>query len=133
MLLAVGVILPIMIFVIASLRGTILELANPCFTWGNTYGGSATISPTGPCTSAGASSETIPQVLLGLTLIQAGIIVGALLGILGVYSARPTFLMIGSAILFVESVPLIFGGEFLFTLLPAGFFLWRARTKALFR
>jgi len=47
------------------------------------------------------------------------IIVGAILAILGIFKARPILLAIRGSLMLVESIPLIFGGEFLLTILPA--------------
>ena len=105
--------------------GTILDLVNPCFTW-NVGGGTAVISTSGPCTSAGGTSATVAQTLIGFTIIGGGILTGAIFGVLGILKGRTTLLIIGATILFAESAPLIFGGEFVFTLLLAGFFLWTA-------
>ena len=110
-LISVGVITPIAILVAIGLGNTILDLVNPCFSWGNVGGGSVAVSTSGPCTSAGGSSETIAQTIFGFAFIGGGILTGAILGIIGVMKGRATLLIIGSVILFAESAPLIFGGE----------------------
>ena len=121
LLISAGVIAPIAILVAIGVSNTILDLVNPCFSWGSVGGGSVAVSTNGPCTSAGGSSETIAQTIFGFALIGGGILIGAILGVLGVAKGRPALLVIGSVILFAESAPLIFGGEFVFTLLPLDF------------
>ncbi|MDV3278494.1 MAG: hypothetical protein LYZ69_08540 [Nitrososphaerales archaeon] len=129
-MLSLAVILPIFFIVAITLASVILDLINPCIYWGAS-GAVVTVSPGGACSSAGARSETVAQAVSGLTLIQGGISVGAILGILGVLRTRPVFLLISAAILFAESAPLLLDGLFVFSLIPAVFFLWVARKKAL--
>lgn len=130
--LALAVLLPIGILVATPITSSVLNLVNPCFTWGVVNGGSATVSPLGPCTSAGGTSQTITEMVIWLTIIPGGILMGAALGVLGVLRGRPIPLVIGSAILFLESIPLVFGGAFVLTLLPAVFFMWRAKAAGAF-
>src|SRR2546428_9677861 len=125
-ILALAPILPIGVLVVTSIAGDVVDLVNPCFTWGAVSGGSISVSTGGPCSSAGATSETIPQMLVRLAIIQGGILLGAGLGLLGVFGSRPILLVISSSILFLESIPLVFGGSFVLILLPAVFFGWRA-------
>ena len=132
-IVALVAILPIGILAVTSIAGDFADLVNSCFTWGTVSGGSITVSTGGPCSSAGATSETIPQMLERLAIIQGGILLAAGLGVLGVYGSRPTLLVISSATLFLESIPLVFGGAFVLTLLPAVFFGWRAEAAGAFR
>lgn len=132
-ILALAAILPIGILAVTSFAGDVVNLINPCFTWGSVNGGSITVSSGGPCSSAGATSETIPQMLARLAIIQGGILLGAALGVLGVFRSRPILLIISPSILFLESIPLVFGGAFVLTLLPAVFFGWRAKEAGAFR
>ena len=132
-ILALAAILPITMLAVTSIAGDVVDLVNPCFTWGAVSGGSITVSTGGPCSSAGATSETIPQTLERLVIIQGGILLGAGLGLLGVFGSRPILLVISSAILFLESIPLVLGGAFVLTLLPAVFFIWRAEAAGAFR
>jgi hypothetical protein len=132
-LLALAVILPIAILAAVSFARDAVDLANPCYTWGAASGDSVVLPTRGPCTSSGGTSETIPQTLFGLTIIQGGILLGSVLGVLGVLRIRPTLLVVSSAILFVESIPLVLGGAFVLTMPPAAFFLWRASAAGAFR
>src|SRR5712692_1487849 len=132
-ILALVAILPIGIPAITSFAGDVVDLVNPCFTWGAVSGGSITVSSGGPCSSAGGTSETIPQMLAQLAIIQGGILLGAGLGVLGVFGSRPILLVISSSILFLESIPLVFGGAFVLTLLPAVFFGWQAKAAGAYR
>jgi hypothetical protein len=131
--LALIVIMPIAILAVSSLANDMLNLVRPCFTWGLANGGSVMVSTGGPCTSAGGTSETVPQMLLRLTIIQGGILLGSVLGVLGVLRSRPILLVACSAILFLESLPLVLGGAFVLALPPAAFFMWRARAAGAFR
>lgn len=132
-ILGLAVVLPIGILVVTSFAGDVANLLNPCFTWSAVSGGSITVSASGPCSSAGGTSQTIPEMLAQLAIIQGGIFVGSALGMLGVLGSRPILLVISSSILFLESIPLVFGGAFVLTLLPAVFFMWRAKETGAFR
>ena len=132
-ILALAAILPITMLAVTSIAGDVVNLVNPCFAWGAVSGGSITVSTGGPCSSAGATSETIPQTLERLVIIQGGVLLGAGLGLLGVFGSRPILLVMSSSILFLESIPLIFGGSFVLTLLPAVFFGWRAEAAGAFQ
>ena len=132
-ILALAAILPIGILAVTSIAGDVVNLVNPCFAWGAVNGGSITVSSGGPCSSAGGTSETIPQMLARLAIIQGGILLAAGLGVLGVFGSRPILLVVSSAILFLESIPLVFGGAFVLTLLPAVFFGWQAKAAGAYR
>lgn len=132
-ILALAAILPIGILAVTSIVGDVVDLVNPCFTWGAVNGGSITVSTGGPCSSAGATSETIPEMVARLAIIQGGILLGAGLGVLGISGSHPILLVMSSSILFLESIPLVFGGAFVLTLLPAIFFIWRAEETGAFR
>ena len=132
-ILALAAILPIGILAVTSIVGDVVDLVNPCFTWGAVNGGSITVSTGGPCSSAGATSETIPEMVARLAIIQGGILLGAGLGVLGISGSHPILLVMSSSILFLESIPLVFGGAFVLTLLPAIFFMWRAEETGAFR
>ena len=122
---AVASITPIIILIAMGLASTIGDILNPCFTWGNFGGGvSAIVSAGGPCSSAGGTSATVFETLFFAGVIDGGIVVGAVLGCIGIFRARPLFLIAASLLLFAESAPLILGGEFILTSLPAAFFLW---------
>jgi len=81
-ILALAAILPIGILAVTSIVGDVVDLVNPCFTWGAVNGGSITVSTGGPCSSAGATSETIPEMVARLAIIQGGSLLGAGLGVL---------------------------------------------------
>src|SRR5437016_4800987 len=102
-ILALAAILPITMLAVTSIAGDVVNLVNPCFAWGAVSGASITVSSGGPCSSAGGTSETIPQMLARLAIIQGGILLGAGLGVIGVFGSRPILLVISSSILFLES------------------------------
>ncbi len=133
LLIATVVILPISILAVVSVMGDAGNLANPCFSWGIS-GGSTTASSAGPCISSGASSQTIAQMLWGLTTIQGGILFGSILGLLGILRTNKTLLAASSAILLLESIPLVLGGSFILTLIPAVLFMTiRMRSEKVLR
>jgi len=125
-LLALAAIVPIGTLLASSVAADVFDLLNPCFAWGASSGVVLTVSSGGPCTAAGATSETIPQMLIRNALVQGGILLGGALGVLGVLRGHLIYLWIGSGILFLESVPLVLGGAFVLTLMPATFLAWRA-------
>ncbi len=59
-------------------------------------------------------------------LVPGGIFLGGALGVAGVVRGRLVLLEVGSAVLFLESIPLVLGGAFVLTLVPATFLTWRA-------
>lgn len=132
LVLAIAVTLPIVVFAVVSLASQLPDFFNPCMKWGISSESTLIVSQAGPCTIASGTSETIPQAMLRLTLIQGGILFAFCLGILGVVRSRPTFLMAASAILFLESVPFVFDGLFVLTLPPAAVFLWASKGRNIF-
>jgi hypothetical protein len=127
--LALGAILPIGILSVVSFANDARDLSNPCFTWGAGNPASVTVSSGGPCTSAGATSETITQMLIRNGLVQGGILFGGALGVLGALRGRLNLLAVGSGLLFLESAPLVLGGTFVLTMMPATFLAWRAMVE----
>ena len=118
---------PIAVIAVISLIIQVPDFFNPCLKWGMSSGGSISVSSAGPCLTAGGSSETIRQAILRLALIQGGILTAIGLGLIGVLRSRSAPLIVGSVILFLESIPLVFDGLFVFTLLAAGSLLWSRR------
>jgi hypothetical protein len=128
--LALLVVAPIVAFVLWSALSEITNFFNPCLTWGAGSSGTVTLNPAagGPCaTSAGAVSQTISEAVTWLVLIQGGIFSASIMGAFGVIRAHPRLLFVAAIILLVESVPLVFDGLFVFTVLGACFFLWVSR------
>jgi hypothetical protein len=119
-------IVPIGLIAVVSLVGQIPDFFNPCLKWGMSGGGSISESSAGPCSTAGGMSETMPQAIVRLTLVQGGILTAIGVGLVGFLRSRPALLTVGSLILFFESVPLVFDGLFVFTLLGAVSLLWSA-------
>lgn len=128
-IIALAAILPIGILSVYSSTTDALDLLSPRFAWGAASGGSVTVSSGGPCATAGATSETIPQMLIRNALVQGGTLLGGALGVLGVLRGRRTLLVAGYGALFLESVPLVLGGAFVLTLVPATFLTWRAAVE----
>jgi hypothetical protein len=127
---AILAITPIATIMGVLIAGQLRELVNPCMSWGQANGGSITVSPGGPCSSASATTDTMTEFLMNLVLIPGGILFGALLGVAGVLGKSQALLISSFVILSLESPFLMFDGLFVLTLPPAIFFLWIARTKA---
>ena len=126
-ILAIVVIVPIVIFTLWTGISQILYMLDPCVTWGAGSTGVVTLNPAagGPCsTSAGATSETIPEAIFFLILVQGGILSAAVLGALGIIKVHSRLVVAASIVLLAESALLATDGLFIFTALAAGFFLW---------
>ena len=127
LLLSLLGILPLGFVVVVSLADEVPRFFTQCTLWG-VSGGSITISSGGPCSGGiQATSETTLGVAFRLGLIQGGILVGIVLGVIGVLRHKPKILVICSAVLLAESIPLVFDGLFVLTVLPAVYFLWIAK------
>jgi len=59
-----------------------------------------------------------------LVLIQGGLFVAMILGVIGSVKLSKALLITVSIIFLAESIPLMFDGLFVLTLLPAFYFLW---------
>jgi hypothetical protein len=129
-ILALLVIAPIVTFALWSALIEVADFFNPCLTWGVGSSGSVTLNPglARLCSnSAGEVSQTIADAVTGLILIQGGILSAAILGAFGVIRAHPRLASLAAVILFIESVPLMLDGLFVFTILGGCFFLWASR------
>jgi hypothetical protein len=127
-LVALVASLPIASWAFVSVTSSLPDFFNPCFTWGMGSGGIVIVSPTGPCQSAGGSSETVLQAILRMILIQGGILLASTFGVIGVFRLRKSMILTASLILILESAPFVFDGLFVLTIPPAILFLW-AHTK----
>jgi hypothetical protein len=104
--------------------------SNPCITWGVGNSGALVLHTGGPCSSfREAVSETVPSAILRLALIQGGILTAIGLGVVGFLRSHSVLLVVGSMVLIFESVPLVFDGLSVFTLLAAVSFLWSAKYR----
>ena len=121
--LALVALLPVVSFAVISLASELPQFFNPCFTWGMANGGTVEVSAAGPCTSSGGSSETIPQAIMRLALIQGGIILASLFGVAGIIRSGRNLILPAAIILFLESAPFVFDGLFVLTIPPAALFL----------
>jgi DNA-binding HxlR family transcriptional regulator len=128
-LLPLLLIAPIGLISVVSLILQVQLFFNPCITWGMASGGSISVSSGSPCSMlSGGMSETIPQAVLQLALIQGGILFALGLGVVGFFRAHPRLVIVGSLILILESIPFVVDGLFVFTLLAAAALLLSMRT-----
>lgn len=119
--LGLAAVAPIAGLVTYSIANDVSALTNPCYTWGTT---TAMASLAGHCSFSSASSETFSQMLMGMLLVQGGLILGMILGVLGLVRGHRSLLAAGAAIFFAECIPLVFSGVFVLAVLPAVIFLW---------
>ena len=122
--LALLATLPVSAFAIVSVASELPSFYNPCFTWGMGNGGTVVASAAGSCTSAGGSSETLPQAILRLILIQGGILFASFSGVVGVVRSNRLLIMAASIVLIFESALFVVDGLFVLTVPPASLFLW---------
>ena len=117
---------PIGLIAVISLIFQVNDFLNPCFMWGMR---SLTISSNSPCSMVGGTSETMLRAILQLALVQGGILFAVGLGVVGFLRSHPRLVVVGSVILLFESIPLVFDGLFVFTLLAAVSLLWSMRIQ----
>lgn len=120
--------LPILVVAVLTSVNLLSNLTSPCVFWGAT-GTPVSVAQGGTCPSVQSFSETAQQAVFGLILIQGGILAGVALGIVGTLKSRPSFLLVASVILFAESIPLVFDGLFIFSVIPAALFVWSGRLR----
>jgi hypothetical protein len=119
--LAIVVALPISVLAIASFERTASRLADPCTEWISRDAGNpgrikvrrgnlgaalqaGTHFPT-PCANrVSETAETRHDALVSAALIPGGLLLGSVLGIAGALASLPFLLMIGAAILLLESI-----------------------------
>jgi DNA-binding transcriptional ArsR family regulator len=120
---------PIGLIAAVSLIFQVQDFFNPCVVWGMASGGSITVSSNSLCSITGGTSETMLQAVLQLALVQGGMLFAIGLGVVGFLRAHPRLVIVSSVILIFESIPLIFDGFFVFTLLAAASLLWSMRIQ----
>lgn len=114
-----------------SLSRALPRFSDPCHRWGVSMSAGAELSipPGGPCLVISASSETKAQAAVRLAAINGGLLLTALLGVLGIVLARPRTAVLAAALLVLLSLPLVFSVAWV-TSLSAGLFLAAARETA---
>lgn len=117
---------PIGLIAVISLIFQANDFLNPCFMWGMR---SLTISSNSPCSMVGGTPETMLKAVLQLALVQGGILLAIGLGVVGFLRAHSRLVIVGSVILIFESIPLVFDGLFVFTLLAASSLLWSMKMQ----
>jgi hypothetical protein len=99
-----------------------LVVNDPCFVWGQSSVNLRIGKP--PCEhSAGGTSETKAGAVARLTLIQGSILVATVLALVGSFRGRPLLCSVGVVMILLVSVPLMFSGLGIITLLCGMFFL----------
>ena len=74
-----------------SLANEVGDFFNPYLSWGAGYGGTSAVVPGGPCsTGAGATSETMPQAVLRLLMVQGGMQIATGLAVIGLVGLAPS-------------------------------------------
>src|SRR6266700_4972725 len=88
---------PVMAIALWSLGRTMMELSNPCITWGHPQGEpmSMHVGPHDPCRGRGTNTLTKPQAALLAAFVPGGLLAAALLAIAGAASSRPRLMYIG--------------------------------------
>lgn len=118
------------IFALLSLGLEITHFFDPCFRWAGEGGA----PDRGQCpTNIQSTSETKLNALMRLSLIQGGILIAATIGLWGAIRNQPILPIVSAVILFLESIPLVFGGLAILTLFTSGMFAWSARSIAPFQ
>lgn len=104
-----GVILA-SVFAIVTLVLQVPLFFNQCHEWGSSSA-QLILQESGPCSEGvSSSSETRGGALMRTFLIQGGTLLAVGLGLAGVLRGNSAYCVLAAAILFAESVPLVFGG-----------------------
>jgi len=100
--IAVSIAVPLMTLAVWSTGRTIREFSDPCVYWGASQP-APTLAPGGPCPSVRVNGETKARAVGRLIVINGGILVASLLGVLGAWLARPSLLVAGAGLILMES------------------------------
>jgi hypothetical protein len=120
----VAALSPIVFVAVTSLVDNMSFFSAPCGHWGFSNGGTVTVTAGGPCSSAWSTSETIPQVVTRLILVQEGILAASALAVVGILRSNQFLLIVSSFVLILESTVFVVDGLILLTLPPGAFLLW---------
>lgn len=107
-------IIPVGYFVIGSLIIEIPHFFDTCYYWGD----QPPIRPDKRCPRVSRTSETMLGATTRLVLVQGGALVGAMLGLVGIYRSSMLLSAVGILMLFLMAAPLSlgrFGMYFLFS------------------
>ena len=107
---AISGALPLLFIFAISAFSEIPRYWDPCFVWGQRRGQTISVRSGDPCQSVGGTSETRVGALGRLVLVQGTGVVAALLGLVGALLARPRVGLLGAALLFILSIPLMLSG-----------------------
>lgn len=97
------------------------HFVDPCYRWGDPSR-SVQLPVDGDCRGITSTPQTKGEAVRVLLLIHGGILLGAIVGAVGVWKNHLLARLSGAGVLVVESVPLLFGFSWVFTLLSALFF-----------
>lgn len=121
--------LPIIAVTFSFMLQDLSSFSDPCVHWG-VGGGTVSVTPVGPCPGGITSvSETIPEAITRMSLIQGGILFALILATVGIVASRRKLLVVSATILALESIPFVFDGLFLLTLPLAWFLFWQTKRK----
>jgi hypothetical protein len=104
--LAALIALPVVSFVAWSATNTMRRLNDPCVEWGVTGELERAVAP--GCRSFQSTTQTKKQAVTWLILLQGGMLIAAVAGLIGAIRARPKFSVAGAAILLLVAIPAMF-------------------------
>jgi hypothetical protein len=122
--LTLGSAIAILLLSVLSVGSELRRFFDPCFSWGNSQVINHTTQQMRECHGRiGGTSETRLGALTRWVLIQGTASLGAILALKGSYRGPRRLILVGSALVFAVSVPLMLGNFGLITLICAASFL----------
>ena len=117
---------PVVILATWSGARILLQFSDPLFQWELPRAVSGHVSTDVPYSRVRGTSDTKLKAAVRLALVQGGILIASVLGVLGALLRRSWLSALGTVLMFLESVPLMFSFSWL-TALAGGLFLWSAK------
>ena len=113
LLVAVLATVPALAIVWLGMTG-LTNLFDPCFGFDDRK-----MQPSEECPSVSSTSQSRSDVLRNLVLIQGSVLLACVLGIYALASGHPNVVVASIIVLVIVSIPLVFGGLAILTLLTA--------------